>query len=249
MNKEVLLELAKICREKREERGVSLRALFDTTRIQMDIIEKLLSDEEYILRNYPYSKFLLMQVARALDIDVDEFEKQLTLKEDVKSKDNVDFKKVKKTVNTAVVSVLAISTMIYASTLNSKLSANNILSKYLKEKKVESKENNTYIALKDSSNSLDSIQENKIELVAKDNVWLTAYIDGIERVIKLKKGEKKDIYFFSKIKIETLGNPKNLVINFKGKEVRFNSDKKILHNIFIDAEGIFINGYNKLLDG
>ncbi len=246
MNKEALVELSNICKEKQIEKGISLEVLFDITKIQMDIIEKLLNDEEYVIKNFPYSKFLLLQIAKALEIDIEEFKKKLTIKDDNKSKDGLDFKKVKKTINTAVVSVLTISTMIYASTLNNQNDNEDTLFKYLQQTSKDNKLNEEKNLLQNSYSEIDNIQENKIEFIAEGDIWLTAYVDGIERVIKLKKGESKTITFFSKIKIETLGNPQNLIINFKGQKVKLGLDKKILHNIFIDNEGIFINGYNQL---
>jgi hypothetical protein len=246
MNKEALLELANICKEKKREKGITSEALFEITKIQADIIEKLLNDEEYILKNFPYSKFLLLQIARALEIDIEDFKRKLKIKDDIKTKDNVDFKKVKKTINTAVVSVLTISTMIYASTLNNTKNNDDNIYKYLEQNKTANNQSESKILLNNSYSELDNIQENKIEFIAEGDIWLTAYIDGIEKVIKLKKGERKTVTFFSKIKIETLGNPQNLTINFKGKKVKLSPNKKILHNIFIDNEGIFINGYNQL---
>jgi transcriptional regulator with XRE-family HTH domain len=250
MNKEALLELANICREKQKEKNVSLQTLFDITKIQISIIEKLLNDEEYVINNFPYSKFLLLQIAKALDIDVDEFQKKLSLTDDPKTGGNVDFKKVKKVINSSVTIVLTISTMIYAYSLDGRNNIENNILKYLQKEKAskEDKAAEKYALLNKSADSLSKIEENKIVLVASGDVWLTAYIDGFERVIKLKKGESKTITFFHKIKIETLGNPSNLTVKFKGKSVKFNSAKKILHNIFIDHEGIFINGYNKLAE-
>jgi len=45
-----------------------------------------------------------------------------------------------------------------------------------------------------------------------------------------------------------VGNADNLFISFKGKTVKLTENSKILHNIFIDDEGVFLNGYNILSD-
>ncbi|NPA12779.1 MAG: hypothetical protein GXO45_02200, partial [Aquificae bacterium] len=43
-------------------------------------------------------------------------------------------------------------------------------------------------------------------------------------------------------KFETIGNADNLIIIFNKKSIDFNN--KIIHNLFVDAEGVFFNGYN-----
>ncbi|NPA54590.1 MAG: hypothetical protein GXO21_08010 [Aquificae bacterium] len=83
-----------------------------------------------------------------------------------------------------------------------------------------------------------------IVLKANSDIWLTAYVDGKEVILKLKKGEKKKITFCKKIRFETIGNANKLEVVFDNKKVKLSQNRKILHNVFVDSEGIFINGYN-----
>jgi len=91
-------------------------------------------------------------------------------------------------------------------------------------------------------------QDNKIiyiVLKADDEVWIIATIDGEKTIFNIKKDEEKTLYFGNKIVFETVGNADKLKIIFEDQEVKI-SDREIIHNVFVDSEGIFYNGYNVL---
>ncbi|MGC9006201.1 MAG: helix-turn-helix domain-containing protein, partial [Sulfurihydrogenibium sp.] len=84
-----------------------------------------------------------------------------------------------------------------------------------------------------------------IVLESEGDVWITLSIDGEKKIINLKEGETKTIYFNEKISFETIGNADKLKIIFDGQEVKI-SGREIIHNVFVDSEGVFYNGYNVL---
>jgi hypothetical protein len=45
--------------------------------------------------------------------------------------------------------------------------------------------------------------------------------------------------------LDTVGNADKLNIIYGDQEVKI-SDREIIHNVFVDSEGIFYNGYNVL---
>ncbi len=242
---QLLLELSNRCKEKRKEKRLSLEDIYKLTYIPIDILNKLEMDEEYI-KNNPYSKFLLKFIAKVLKVDISDIEELLNKPEEIKSKNSLD---IKKGINTTVSIVLSLSTIIYASNINKENKNPDKFEVYLK---LISEENNETVSQKltyaSSGNQNLQNEEKIITFKAKGKVWLTAYIDGNEKVIKLTKGDKVNVKFYNKIKIETVGNADNLFITFKGKTVKLSENSKILHNIFIDDEGVFLNGYNILSD-
>lgn len=88
-------------------------------------------------------------------------------------------------------------------------------------------------------------QVRSITLKSTGDVWITAMIDGEKTIFNIKDGETKTINFQNKIAFETIGNVNQLIIQFGEQEVSF-KDKEVIHNIFVDEEGIFYNGYNVL---
>ncbi|WP_457622800.1 helix-turn-helix domain-containing protein [Persephonella sp.] len=230
-----LIEIASRCREKREELGISRHDLRDETKIPVDIIEKLEEDPDYIKKE-PYAKFLIKQIARSLNVPFD-------LEEETKEIEPIPVKKEeKKGLVYRFLKLSFLSSLLFTFFL---LSASFDRSE--KSQKFYEFLNSTGIENSTETN----IYQNKnrpiptsITLKATGNVWLTVYVDNVQHIIKLRKGEKKIIKFKDKIKIETVGNPKDLVIMFNNKPVKLSYSKKILHNIFIDSDGIFLNGYN-----
>lgn len=244
MNKKTLIELSNICKEARELQGVSLEELKFRTKIPVDILQYLENDVIFLEQNYPYSKFLLKVIARSLNIDISELEKNLQDKDDIENISRFDLERLKKAVNTSLTSLLAFSTLIYAATLNNNKEKNNNFYNFLtliSSNSEEKADSNSQI--RENDEVLEPIE---IKFIATGDSWITAYIDGEEKVIKLKKGDEKTVKFFYKIKVETLGNPQNLKVSFKNKIVKFKDKRKIIHNIFIDKDGIFVNGYNLL---
>ena len=76
-------------------------------------------------------------------------------------------------------------------------------------------------------------------------MWIAISVDGEKSIINLKEGESKTIHFNNKIVFETIGSADKLKIIYDGKEVKI-SGREIVHNVFVDSEGIFYNGYNVL---
>ncbi len=244
MNKKTLIELSNICKETRKLQGLSLEELKFITKIPVDILDRLENDTIFLEQNYPYSKYLLKVIARSLDVDISELEHKLQDKEDIENISRFDLERLKKGVNTSITSLLAFSTLIYAATFNNDNEKNNNFYKFLTLISSNSEEqtgkNNEII----EDNQI--VEPIEIKFIASGDSWITAYIDGEEKVIKLKKGDEKTVKFFYKIKVETLGNPQNLKVYFKNRLISFKDKHKIIHNIFIDKDGIFVNGYNIL---
>ena len=244
MNKnELLLELSNRCKNERLNRNISLKELYDITKIPVDVLNSLENDENYIVNN-PYSKYLLKLIAKNLNLDISDIEKLLNKPEETKVNRNFD---IRKGINTTVSTILAMSTIIYATNVNKIKNTPDKFETYLKlisEEDNYPKNPNMYNYNPVSSASMYS--EKEISFIAKGKVWFTVYIDGVEKVIKLSKDEEKKLKFNNKIKFETVVNADKLIINFKGKTVKLSDNSKILHNIFVDEEGIFINGYNLL---
>lgn len=91
----------------------------------------------------------------------------------------------------------------------------------------------------------DHPKVNSITLKSSGDVWITATIDGEKTIFNIRDGETKTIAFQNKIAFETIGNVHQLTIQFGEQEVSF-KDKEVIHNVFVDEEGIFYNGYNVL---
>lgn len=89
------------------------------------------------------------------------------------------------------------------------------------------------------------LQVKSITLKSSGDVWITASVDGEKTIFNIKDGETKTITFQNKIAFETIGNVHQLTIQFGNQEVSF-KDKEVIHNVFVDEEGIFYNGYNVL---
>ncbi len=230
-----LIEIASRCKERREELGISRQQLRDKTKIPVDIIEKLEEDQEYIKKE-PYARFLIKQIALTLDVQFDLDEQiEKTKPKPVETEKNKGF----------------VFRLLKLSFLSSLLFTFFFLSASF-DRPEKSQKFYEFLSIKNTdSKTKENIYENQnkpiptsITLKATGNVWLTVYIDNVQQIIKLKKGERKNIRFKEKIKIETVGNPKDLVIMFNNKPVKLSYSKKILHNIFIDSDGIFLNGYN-----
>ncbi len=244
MNKqELLIELSNRCRDERLKRNITLKELHNITKIPIDVLRNLEENEDYIINN-PYSKYLLKFIAKNLNVDISDIEAILNKPEEEKVNNKFD---IKKGVNTTISTVLAMSTILYAANVNKIKSHPDKFETYLKlisEEGNISSNKSLYDYNPNPSNL--KFEEKKIKFIAHGKVWFTAYIDGTEKVIKLLPSEEKEIKFFNKIKVETVGNADKLFITFKGKTVKLTDNSKILHNIFIDEEGIFINGYNVL---
>ncbi len=229
-----LITAGKLCKEEREKRGLSLQDVYNVTKIPVDIIRRLEEDENY-LRKDPYAHFLMKVLIEFYQLDI-HLTKEIEASEKQEKKESSEekqslFVRFLKAVFTLVAGFFVINTAVKKDVEHS----NSI--EHLIKVEIPEKEN-----VPDVSEAEKKKEINRIVLTALDFVWLTAYVDGEEKVLRLKKGQKVSLFFKNKIKFETIGNADNLVIIYDRKKVAF--ERKIIHNLFVDGEGVFFNGYN-----
>lgn len=232
-----LIQAGKLCKEEREKRGLRREDIHKATKIPVDIIRRLEEDENY-LKNDPYAYFLMKVLLNYFKLDVEisrkieekKEEKKLEKKEE---KTNFILKFFK-----TIFGSLALFFLIFLFSQNKENSKEDKLTKFFQAI--------TYPSMEKPEKFLTEpkkINIRKIDLKAKDYVWITVYVDGKEKVIKIKNGQKVKLFFEKKIRFETIGNANNLEITFNKKKIKL-SGKKIVHDLFVDSEGIFFNGYN-----
>ncbi|WP_029522601.1 helix-turn-helix domain-containing protein [Persephonella sp. KM09-Lau-8] len=233
-----LIQASKICKDEREKRGLSREDLHKITKLPVDIIRRLEEDENY-LKKEPYAYFQMKVLLNHFGIN-EELSRETLPEEPKKEKEEKieyqpksSFFKFFKGVFGALIIVLftALSFSFKEKEEDDFASFLSLLNSTPEEKKQipQKIEKNTKVI-------------KNIHLKAKNYVWITAYIDGKEKVIKLTKGQSIKLKFNKKIKFETIGNANNLIIIFDDKKVALN--QKIIHNLFVDNEGVFYNGYN-----
>jgi transcriptional regulator with XRE-family HTH domain len=240
-----LKEIGKVLKEERLKRGLSLEDVHKKTKISIETLKNIEESPEY-LENQPYAKFLVKQLIKEYNLNVSIDEEK---KEEVPER--IERKEPKKEV-VAFISALigifkfsfVISTIAGIFYLSQTTAVSNVKDRIIEliSMSVEPEEPIEIISFKEVNK--DGKKINDIVLKAKADIWLTAYVDGRETILKLKKGEKKKITFCKKIRFETIGNANKLEVVFDNKRVKLSHNKKILHNVFVDSEGIFINGYN-----
>ncbi len=249
--------LGQLLKETRISKGITIDYLFMKTRIPKDIIKRIENEPDFIEKN-AYAKIFFKQLCKELDINIEHFEeKKETLSDKIKKLEEKESEKNKgneeknfflntKIINTAI-SFSVLFTLIFLSmSFKEKTSEDpfNIV--------IESKIDDTQNAdiqkeeTKNVAKKQDSFLGKTVLLKAKATVWITAVVDGKSRVITLQKGEKRLIPFDSKIVFETIGNSKDLIISYNQKDIVIS--KEIVHNVFVDSEGIFLNGTNLLGD-
>ncbi|MBK3331851.1 hypothetical protein GWK41_02065 [Persephonella atlantica] len=229
-----LITAGKLCKEEREKRGLSLQDVHNVTKIPVDIIRRLEGDENYLSKD-PYAYFLMKVLIDFYQLDV-HLTKEKETSEKQEKKETAEekqsfFVRFLKAVFTLVAGFFVINTAVKKDIEHS----NSI--EHLIKVELPEKEN-----VSDISEAEKKKEINRIVLTALDFVWLTAYVDGKEKVLRLKKGQKVKLSFKKKIRFETIGNADNLVIIYDRKKVAF--ERKIIHNLFVDGEGVFFNGYN-----
>ena len=255
--KECFEKVGKIFKEERVQKGLSIDDIFSKTRIPRKVIKSIEEDSEFFEKN-PYAKLYIKQIAKVLDIDVDCFNPEESLTEKIKKlqdeenpivekeEEAIKYKKVLNFVGSlSIILVLVALSVSFKNKAADKTPASKII---LDSQRTE-------ITLKD--NDVKKLKEQEkikeanllgknLILKANSDVWITANIDGKKEVINLKEGEERSISFKKKITFETIGNVKNLTIKYNDKDVVIR--KEIVHNVFVDADGIFLNGYNLLSD-
>jgi len=239
-------KIMELLKKEREKQNISLQDLSSRLKIPVFVLKKLEEDEKYVEENYPYSLFMLKSIAKELNIsdfnieDSKENQRENSKQQQPKPKEEKANKKLENNAyKTLKERFLSIFRIIYLMALVISFFA---LSYSFKKEPEEIVSNYNF-----SSNNIYKESQNKylsspIVLVANNDIWISADIDGKKEVIALKKGQSKVISFKKNIHFETIGNANNLTIIYNGKKVSFS--KKIIHNIFVDAEGIFKDGYN-----
>lgn len=241
---ENLTKIIELLKKERKKQNISLQDLSSRLKIPIFVLKKLEEDEKYIEENYPYSLFMLKSIAKQLnisDFNIENFkENQKENSNQPKLKEEKIHKKLEnnryKTLKERFLSIFRIIYLVvlimsfFVLSYSFKKEPEKILSNYnFSSENIYKKSQNKYLS-------------SPIILVANNDIWISANIDEKKEVIALKKGQSKVIFFEKNIHFETIGNANNLTIIYNGKKVSFS--KKIIHNVFVDAEGIFKNGYN-----
>ncbi len=247
--------LGKLLKETRLSKGITIEYLFMKTRIPKDIIKRIENEPDFLEQN-PYARIFFKQLCKELNINIKQLEeKKETLAEKIKKLEEQPLEEQKskdetltfskKVVNTAASLSILFSLVLLSMSFKEK-SSEDPFKIFVESKAVENPEKIEKQESKKQIKKQESFLGNTVLLKAEATVWITAVVDGKNRVITLKKGEKRLIPFDSKIVFETIGNSKNLVINYNDKEIII--PKEIVHNVFVDKEGIFFNGENLLGD-
>jgi len=234
-----LNQLRELFRETRIQKGLSYEDLKEKTKIPVDVIQKIEESNEYV-ENSIYARMFFKQLLRELGINA-QIENIQPEKEPPKDKESPISENAGKLVN-ASLGLTALSGLIFISLAFKPDSKNQDLQAYkVILQSNPSQENSIVTGTKEEEKSI--VEEAKsIKLTATSDVWITANIDGEMEIINLKAGDKVDISFLKKVVFETIGNANALRIEFNNKQIVIK--KQIVHNIFVDAQGIFLNGYN-----
>jgi len=234
-NFSLTLELIK---KEREKRNLSLNDLSKKLKIPVSILEKLESDEQYVEENVPYSMFMLKSIAKELEISDLSFNSDINQEEEKKStqtsKKTDTMQKIEENLKNKFLSffrivslIVLIFTFLFLSYSFKEQPDKVSVSYNLEENNVENLKAQNLVYSK-----------SPLVLIAKKgNIWISADIDGEKKVISLKKGQSKVVVFQKEIRFETIGNADNLTIIYNGEKISFSD--KIIHNIFVDSEGIF----------
>lgn len=228
------MKIGEIVKLERERKGYSLEQLSEKTEIPIYILEKLEKDENFST-NDPYGKLYAKKVLKFFNIQIPEEKKS----EEITTQDYKISTKILNMLVKIIPHTLAVSVLLFFIYANANFSSKNtnIQLKQIPENYLNDSPAKNQI---ETQNVIDHIT-----LISEGDVWITVNVDGEKRIINLKEGESKTIYFNNKITFETVGNAEKLKIVYNGQEVKI-SGREIIHNVFIDSEGIFYNGYNIL---
>jgi transcriptional regulator with XRE-family HTH domain len=216
----------------RIKKGLTIEKLSSLAGVSIDIIEKIENDENFVLKD-PYGRLYAKKLCQFLQLDCNIPSETVEINL-IKEKRYSFSQKVLEFLPHLFAGFILIA-FIYA---NANLNKNATF----QVNPIQYKEEIKQVTIKSEN------QDNKITYIvlkADDEVWITATIDGEKTIFNLKKGEEKTLYFENKIVLETVGNADKLRIIFGDQEVKI-SDREIIHNVFVDSEGIFYNGYNVL---
>ncbi len=249
--------LGQLLKETRVSKGITIDYLFMRTRIPKDIIKRIENEPDF-LENNAYARIFFKQLCKELDIDIEFLEeKKESLSEKIKQLEEQELQEGeihnkethfftnKKFIN-SVLSFSILFSLILLSMSFKEKNSEDPFKILVKSKIIEEPKNETIKKEEKVVKKSDNFLGKTVLLKASSTVWITAVIDGKSRVITLQKGEKRLIPFDSKIVFETIGNSRNLIITYNDKEITIS--KEIVHNIFVDSEGIFLDGKNLLGD-
>jgi transcriptional regulator with XRE-family HTH domain len=213
-------------------KGLTIEKLSSLAGVSIDIIEKIENNEDFVLKD-PYGRLYAKKLCQFLQLDCNIPSETVEINL-IKEKNHSFSQKISKFLPHLFVGFILI-TFIYA---NANLNKNTTF----QVNPIQHKEETKQVAITSEN------QDNKIAYIvlkADDEVWITATIDGEKTIFNIKKDEEKTLYFGNKIVLDTVGNADKLRIIFGDQEVKI-SDREIIHNVFVDSEGIFYNGYNVL---
>ncbi|MEZ0323827.1 MAG: helix-turn-helix domain-containing protein [Hydrogenothermaceae bacterium] len=228
------MKLGDLIKEKRESAGLTIKDISDNTSIPVNIIEKIENDPEYL--NTPYGKLQAKAIMKFLNID---YEAEASNKDNREVSQPSERRYTKILIKSLrllphIAALVILSMYIHATAKNSPSEFRILISNPTTDTKI-------------ASENITKIQNSQKQIILKSNgdVWVTASIDGEKQIFNIKEGEVKVINFTNKVAFETIGNVNQLVMVFGDKEISL-KDKEIIHNVFVDEEGIFYNGYNLL---
>lgn len=227
------MKTGEVIRKHREYKGLSICDLSKETSIPENIIQKIENDDEYI--NTPYGILHAKTIMKYLGIDSKEFFNESVLTDIDSQHPNFRyFYRLKSNHILHAGLILVLAVFIYANAIYTSEKVDIYKTTSDNVGKLE------YPDVQQETQKIDSIT-----LKSSGDVWITAVVDGEKMIFNLVDGETKTINFENKIAFETIGNVNKLSIVFGNKEIVF-KDKEIVHNVFVDEEGVFYNGYNVL---
>ncbi len=246
--------LGQLLKETRISKGITIDYLFMKTRIPKDVIKRIENEPDFLEKN-AYARIFFKQLCKELDIEIEFLEeKKESLAEKIKKLEEENNKEIvenKTFLNNKIVNTAASFSILFALILLSmsfkEKNSEDPFNMVIESKTIDKQINE--IPKKEEKKTVkkqDNFLGKTVLLKARATVWITAVVDGKSRVITMQRGEKRLIPFDSKIVFETIGNPKDLVISYNNKDIVIT--KEIVHNIFVDSEGIFLNGSNLLGD-
>ncbi len=243
-----LKNIGKILKEERIKRGLSLEDIHKRTKISKEILKNIEENPSYIDEE-PYAKFMIKQLIKEFSLPI-----EIKEKKDVVPVKPITVEKKPPSKGLAILGALfgffryffvigTFTTLVY---LAKETSLAQVKDRFVEiiNYSVSSFSSEPIEVVSYKEINRDGKKINDIVLKANADIWLTAYVDGREVILKIRKGEKRKITFCKKIRFETIGNANKLEVVFDNKKVKLSQNRKILHNVFVDSDGIFINGYN-----
>ncbi len=242
-------EIQELIKKEREKNNITLEELSSKLKTTKAVIYNVENNEKFIEKNKPYSLYLLKAICNELNIKIEEENKnkenfELPKPQNNTVKDQKYLSSIKEKIfnifKLSFLSLALFSIFIYQYFTNNNVKLNNEeeIASYSYEIPVYKENTKSYLSRQ--QNSL-----NNIYIISKNQTWISANIDGKDKVYNLTKNKKINITFKNKIHFITIGNASDIIIYYKGKKVTF-QNKKLIHHIFVDNTGIFKNGYNIL---